>query len=125
MSRLIDVDKTKEVLTSLLYETARNNEGCASRILESIADYRLNTWVDLIPTVDTERHGKWIIIGNWKKDKRDSGYLTIFKCSCCHTPFIGEVDRYHYCPNCGAKIDEIEEGEVRCCEYVAENAKAI
>ena len=94
---------------------------------ELIQVFRVMQWVEHERALDAEpiRHGKWIIIGNWKKDKRDSGYLPIFKCSCCHTPFIGEVDRYHYCPNCGAKIDEIEEGEVRCCEYAAENAKAI
>ena len=60
------------------------------------------------PTIDAERHGNWIIIGK----RADCEHIQIFKCSCCHTPFIGVIDRYHYCPNCGAKIDEIEEGEV-------------
>ena len=64
--------------------------------------------VDASPTVDTKRHGHWIVIGK----RTDCEYVLIFKCSCCHTPFIGMVDRYHYCPNCGAKVDEIEEGEV-------------
>ena len=66
--------------------------------------------IDEMPTVDAEpiRHGHWIVIGK----RTDCEYVLIFKCSCCHTPFIGMVDRYHYCPNCGAKVDEIEEGEV-------------
>ena len=43
------------------------------------------------------RHGHWIPI-----------YLCethIYKCSYCHTPFFALVDRYHYCPNCGASMD--------------------
>lgn len=52
MSRLIDADKAKEVLTKLLYETALNNSGGASLMCEDIAENRLETWFGLVPTVD-------------------------------------------------------------------------
>lgn len=52
MSRLIDADKAKEVLTKLLYETALNNSGGASLMCEDIAENRLETWFGLVPAVD-------------------------------------------------------------------------
>lgn len=64
MSRLIDADKAKEVLTKLLYETALNNSGGASLMCEDIAENRLETWFGLVPTVDAEpvKHGQWISV---------------------------------------------------------------
>ena len=66
--------------------------------------------VDNAPTVDTERHGHWICILEEKMGDF-SKFAHLFKCSYCHTPFLGMSDRYHYCPNCGAKIEEVEEDE--------------
>ena len=62
--RLVDAEKVKEILKHLLYETAMNNSGGASLICEDIAEYRLDTWIDSITTVDAEpvKHG------HWKKD---------------------------------------------------------
>ena len=50
--RLIDAEEAKEILKHLLYETAMNNSGGASLMCEDIAEYRLDTWVGLIPTID-------------------------------------------------------------------------
>lgn len=62
--RLVSADKAKEVLKHLLYETAMNNELDIADIYEDIAEKRLDTWIELIPTVDAVRHehlGKDII----------------------------------------------------------------
>lgn len=50
--------------------------------------------VDASPTVDTERHGHW-----------DSRQL-VYDCSECG--HMGYSDM-NYCPNCGAKMDDVEE----------------
>jgi len=57
-----------------------------------------------VPTVDAEpvRHGRWIREPNcW------------YRCSECgsHYPSIANNIDYHYCPNCGAKMDEEKENE--------------
>lgn len=96
--RLIDAEEAKEILKHLLYETAMNNSGGASLICEDIAEYRLDTWVGLIPTVDAEpvRHGHWVLAGYMGQGTR------ISKCSICgsQTPDDG-----NYCSNCGARMD--------------------
>lgn len=50
-----------------------------------------------------ERHGRWTreVLGN------TSGYWTtvMYKCSACESMAIS---KYHYCPNCGARMDEVE-----------------
>lgn len=55
-----------------------------------------------LPTA--EKKGKWI---DGNKGKWNAVYCP--KCSVCGTPFYGiETARYHYCPNCGAKMEESE-----------------
>lgn len=65
-----------------------------------------------MPAIDTDpiRHGHWEKIETSKiYDCQNT--LPIYKCSFCHTPFVNVdlKDRYHYCPNCGAKMDEVKE----------------
>ena len=50
--RLISADKAREVLKHLLYETAMDNDIDIAEIYEDIAERRLDTWIELIPTVD-------------------------------------------------------------------------
>ena len=59
------------------------------------------------PTVDPIKHGHW----NEEKDR-------MLWCSVCTSTAPYEADywgyvinapRYDYCPNCGAKMDEVEE----------------
>lgn len=48
------------------------------------------------------KKGKWI---DGNEGKWNTAYCP--KCSVCGTPFYGiEPVRYHYCPNCGAKMEE-------------------
>lgn len=56
------------------------------------------------PTVEP-RTGEWI---DGNKGKWNAVYCP--KCSVCGTPFYGiETVRYHYCPNCGARMEESDE----------------
>ena len=58
-------------------------------------------FIDAAPTVEP-RKGKWI---DGNKGKWNAVYCP--KCSVCGTPFYGiETARYHYCPNCGARMEE-------------------
>ena len=67
----------------------------------SVANHKQVT-VDLLENLPSaERHGKWI-------DPEDS---TCYKCSVCGeyaTQEYGLTEPlfWHYCPNCGAKMDE-------------------
>ena len=51
------------------------------------------------------RHGEWL------KAEDDYCGLNIIQCSICHEEWCFEIDddvidlNYHYCPNCGAKMD--------------------
>lgn len=94
MPRLIDADK----LTNEIVHKYGLRYGDA--ILE----------IDNAPTVDAEpvRHGRWI--------KQDGHYY----CSSCNAQNFyaylynsdtGEYEQQdNYCPNCGAKMDEVEDG---------------
>ena len=52
------------------------------------------------------RHGRWV------KSEDDYYELYMIKCSVCREEWCFECDddafdlNYHYCPNCGAKMDE-------------------
>ena len=52
-----------------------------------------------------KRHGHWVHIDEGKITDCSNAPV-LWKCSYCHTPFVALVDRYHYCPNCGALMDE-------------------
>ena len=55
--------------------------------------------IDNAPTIEAEprKRGRWII--------HDSGWE---ECSECHWVNTTHIV-YHYCPNCGAKMNEVEE----------------
>lgn len=52
------------------------------------------------------RHGRWI--------EQEADMDTIYECSVCGEPFV-TIDGtpadnlWHYCPNCGAKMDEVKQ----------------
>lgn len=66
------------------------------------------------PTVDAEivRHGSWDVY-KWRDDKENPN--TEMTCSVCGITFFSpndlNADEFHYCPNCGAKMDEEAEDE--------------
>lgn len=88
--RLIDADE----LINLIVNESRTweDEYGISDVLKNIADF---------PTVGPIKHGHWVYAGQgWAGEG-------IYKCSICghHTP-----DNANYCPCCGAKMDEVEDG---------------
>ena len=50
--------------------------------------------------------------GEWLKAEDDYCGLNIIQCSICHEEWCFEIDddvidlNYHYCPNCGSKMDK-------------------
>lgn len=56
--------------------------------------------IDEAPTIDAEpvRHGHWVA----------NRLCDFWGCSCCGESTFLESD-YQYCPNCGAKMDEVSE----------------
>lgn len=91
--RLIDAD---ELVAELIY--LYEDRGWHEREIHfSLADMRCN--VDIIPTVDSIKHGHWT-----DRAKSIIGVPTE-ACSECAEWSIG-FDK-DYCPNCGAKMDEV------------------
>ena len=67
--------------------------------------------VEDAPTVSPDEVrgvGKWI-------ERDDYDWDIYYECSVCHTPFTmldgttPELNDYHYCPNCGAKMEVSED----------------
>lgn len=59
--------------------------------------------IDMMPTIHPVKHGHWIEI--------DTQYVDETKCSVCGVIeyFNKGWKRFNYCPNCGAKMDEVKE----------------
>ena len=103
MGRLIDADKLKQH-----YAWWKIGDG---EITYAEAKERFDTIIDVQPTVDAEpvRHGKWI-------HNRRSMMRHDYDCSLCGCritgvdPFSLSATAYYYCPECGAKMDEVEDG---------------
>ena len=92
--RLIDADALIESIKHGLWDWETIN-GIESRTVleQTIQDIKNE------PTIDAEpvRHGRWI----------HSGFMEV-KCSNCGNVFH-ELEDTNYCPNCGAKMEEVEE----------------
>ena len=61
-----------------------------------------------LPTIDPVKHGKWIPVD----EKNDA-----FDCSECDAMVLR---RYNYCPNCGARMDDDDDGKcvlIAGCDY--------
>ena len=96
-----------DIIKTRLYQTALNNDEYITsyaKVCEDIAENRIDTWINEAKSVEPERKtGKWEYtqydgnpkIGNWH-------------CSECrlivNLGFEG-TQYYHYCPNCGAKME--------------------
>ena len=57
-----------------------------------------------IPVADVApvRHGRWV-----EQEKYTFG--TMYDCSICGTRILDNGHSWNYCPNCGAKMDEVSE----------------
>lgn len=92
MPRLIDADKLLDILDVMIV-----GHKTASDVFDVVED---------MPTVDAEpvRHGRW------QKERNPMMYQIVpyvYVCSQCGTAFEYETP---YCGECGAKMDEVEDG---------------
>lgn len=89
--RIIDADRAKEIaevsLGDIFLQTA------------------LKLLIDKVPTIDAVE----VVHGEWNTVKDDYFGLVALECSVCNNQWWFEDDasfgKYHYCPNCGAKMD--------------------
>ena len=106
--RLIDADNFMAEL-EFLY---RQGEWDKRDIHFSLADIECN--LDMMPTIEmvldfqakTVRHGHWIEV----QRIHEKDHTAICECSLCgDTVWVYDGQRaWNYCPNCGAKMDEVE-----------------
>ena len=92
MSRYIDADRLKEELR-LLHESGAAN-----------VDNEVLYEIDDAPTADVAevKRGRWLPVKGYE------GIL--YRCSECEDkPYRHTTARTKYCPDCGAKMDEVEE----------------
>lgn len=67
--------------------------------IETVLEYAENLQAaDVAPV----RHGRWI-----ENDKYAFG--TFYDCSICGNRILDTGHSWNYCPNCGAKMDEVSE----------------
>lgn len=93
--RLIDAEKAYEVLTEYY------------RHRTEIQHYALKEAIERVHTVDPVKHGHWV-----EQEHEDWKWSKEYRCSECGqyrlvTTPVGR--EWKYCPNCGAKMDEVEE----------------
>lgn len=96
MPRLIDADKLKEHYSWW--------DGGSQEMTLDRAKQIFDTIIDVQRTVDTERHGRW------ETKRNPMMYQTqpyVHVCSNCGTAFLYKTP---YCGECGAKMDEVEDG---------------
>lgn len=92
MPRSIDANKTCRIIEQLFCGDCRSYTHCENCPYNNVLMLLRN-----LPTIDAVRHGHWI----------NAGFLTA-KCSECDAE-VHELDYGDYCPNCGARMDEVEE----------------
>ena len=63
--------------------------------------YHIKEFLNVLPTVNAMEvvHGRWI----WST-LGDDYFKTLICSECCESE--GACERYQYCPNCGAKMDQ-------------------
>lgn len=100
MSRYIDAEELKEKLDNFISMSQTYTEydcgydDCLTAIQDTLVD---------IPAADVAevKHGKWML------EREPNGKPYCYHCSVCDNDyhFIGIKTQYHYCPNCGARMD--------------------
>lgn len=118
MPRLIDADALIGDVTERYCKDCNRRKGIKNGVIKTLYEIgevpcracSLDDMKDTLenaPTIDAEpvRHGHWIF-------SQDDAKGT---CSCCQYPIYGKpyngqylITPYNYCPNCGAKMDEVE-----------------
>ena len=114
MAEYIEREATITVLKNLLMQTAFNSvdadygDYALCDIYEEIAQNRIKRWVEILPAADVVP----VVHGHWEdREENDNHYVY---CSECGDEYIENEFRldswvkqyFHYCPNCGARMDE-------------------
>lgn len=102
MTRLIDADALRDKLQAEIdkgippFGDVMGSIRCGIRLARNIVEDE--------PTIDAEpvKHGKWCTL---TLTNTSNGTYTMNRCSECGLTII---DRYNYCPNCGARMDKDE-----------------
>lgn len=116
MPRLIDADKAKEVLTDYYHirtdiqQIAMNEAFSRVPTVDAVPleDFKsmertVNKLTKAIAEAEPVRYGRWIREPNcW------------YRCSKCgsHYPSIADNMDYHYCPNCGVKMEGVKDAKI-------------
>ena len=102
--RLIDADAEIEAIKKYACKDCESYNGIKCRACW--ADYLIH-WIEDAPKVDVME----VVHGEWEITEDDYLSLVEMKCSVCGESygfdFFEDVtpQNYHYCPNCGAKMD--------------------
>ena len=103
MPRYIDADALKDVIQQHDYPLADR----LNSVDNGMFTLGIFQAIDQMPTVSPDEVrgvGKWI-------ERVDYDWDIYHECSVCHMPFTmldgttPELNDYHYCPNCGAKME--------------------
>lgn len=90
----------REAFIEILKKTKKDCEHYADKVC---CDFAI-PMVNLMPASDVQevRHGEWEqCFEDWRKQIEGD------KCSVCGFEHYGtSIRHYHYCPNCGAKMDK-------------------
>ena len=91
----------KEIVLSLVQPDTPEDDKAAVTI--ATAKKLVRSIVYRTPTADVApvRHGRWV-----EKEKYTFGIM--YDCSLCENRILDTGRPWHYCPNCGAKMDEKE-----------------
>ena len=93
---------SKQALLYALDDTALTDDG-------GVDVNDLDDLIKRMPTIEAEpiKRGRWEFNGYYISEL--SGIIQV-KCSKCGFKTLANgLDDYNYCPNCGAKMDEVEE----------------
>lgn len=101
MARYVDIDKTIEEARLAYCKDCNSYNGIRCRAC-AFDDAMLH--IEDAPTADVVevKHGYWKeCFEDWRKQ------IAGDECSACGFQHYGTcISHYHYCPNCGAKMDE-------------------
>ena len=108
--RLIDADELKEWIEAW-FDLNKYYHPYSKR--ETIPTVELFDILDRIPTVDPMKHGRWEEREVIEQEVSNIEDWQSARCSVCGkyhtTPYLYGFNDYPYCPNCGAKMDEVSE----------------
>lgn len=101
MNDLISREAAIETLKKLLYETAlvNSHDATISDVYAEMAENRIETWVNLVPSAQQEQPAEWVPSTKYK------GFLTCSACEDCYIEGWSDKERkWRYCPQCGKRI---------------------